>query len=145
MSRSTSGSHHAAVLAAERKSKVMTSASGNGGCGCNQPDQQRLQLLPGKFLGTEWKDIVDKVLMEDAVTHARLLLDDDAFEAPDEIEVRMPLAVYFRFKVEGRSLTGDGGVSCVCTTTPDGVVCKCVGQCNFDACCDADAGTPPIA
>jgi hypothetical protein len=126
----------------------MTSTSGNGGCGCSQPGQRRVQLLPGKVLGAEWKDIVDKVLMEDAAGHARLLLEDDALDAGDEIEIPMPLVVYVRFKRAGNELASDGAVSCVCSTKtdPDGSsVCKCIGQCDFDACCDADAGTPPIA
>jgi hypothetical protein len=126
----------------------MTSTPGAEGCGCSQPTQRRVQLLPGQVLGADWKNIVDKVLMEDAAEHARLLLDDDALEAGDEIEVAMPLVVYVSFKRAGKALASDGAVTCVCSTKtdPDGSsVCKCIGQCNFDACCDADAGTPPIA
>jgi hypothetical protein len=68
--------------------------------------------------------------------------------AGGDVAVRIPMAVYITFPRNGETISAEMGlVGCVCTTTSDesGSVCVCVGACDFDACCDVDAGPPIVA
>ena len=118
-----------------------------GDCGCGHPEQRREQLMAGQVLGSGWKDIVEEVFMKAGAAQARAQLKTQQYSADDEIVVRVPLAVYITYPRNGEDISADKGlVGCVCTTTTDetGSVCVCVGACDFDACCDVDAGSAPI-
>ena len=124
----------------------MTQGTGTGGCGCGHPEQRREQVMAGQVLGDGWKDIVEGVIMKAAAGQARVRMQAQQHSADDDVVVRIPIAVYITFPRGGEGIREDQGlVGCVCTTTTDetGSVCVCVGACDFDACCDVDAG-PPI-
>jgi hypothetical protein len=53
------------------------------------------------------------------------------------------MSAFLRFPHKGKELVEEGLVGCVCTN--DGVVCKCIGQCDFDACCDPPPAGPIVA
>jgi hypothetical protein len=121
----------------------MAQGTGTSDCGCGHPEQRREQVMAGQVLGDGWKDIVGEVLMKAAAGQARVQLEAQQHSADDDVVVRIPMAVYITFPRGGGGIREDEGlVGCVCTTTTDetGSVCVCVGACDFDACCDVDAG-----
>ena len=109
----------------------------SGDCGCG-PALRTRQVGKGKPAGDDWSDIVQRLLRDGAKQardHVKTL--DDPGEGEIEVPVRM--TAFLRYAFKGNRLMGKGLVRCVCTN--DGTVCVCKGQCDFDACCDADAGT----
>jgi hypothetical protein len=109
----------------------------NGGCGCN-PALRTKQVGKGKPAGEDWSPIVQDLLRESAKrAREHLKAQDDPGEG--EIEVPVRITAFFRYGFKGKRLMDKGLVGCVCTN--DGTVCVCRGQCDFDACCDVDAGT----
>ena len=107
-------------------------------CGCG-PALRTKQVGKGKPAGEDWAPIV-RDLLRDTAKQARAhlkSLDDDPGEG--ELEVPVRITAFFRYSFKGRRLMDKGLVGCVCTN--DGEVCVCRGQCDFDACCDVDAGT----
>lgn len=124
----------------------MTTTTETGGCGCG-PEQRREQVLAGQVLGAEWKDIIEEVFMKAGAAQARAQVKAQQHSTGDDVTVRIPMAVYLTFPRDGEDIRADEGlVGCVCTITSDetGEVCVCVGACDFDACCDVDAGSGPI-
>jgi hypothetical protein len=126
----------------------MATASDSSGCGCG-PEQRREQVMAGQILGGGWKDIVEEVFMKAGAAQARAEMKAGLHSAGDDVVVRIPLAVYLTFPRNGETISADEGlVGCVCTTTTDddgSSVCVCIGACDFDACCDVDAGPPIVA
>jgi hypothetical protein len=125
----------------------MAKATDAGDCGCGHPKQRREQVMAGQILGSGWKDIVEEVFMKAGAAQARAQLTAQEQSTDGDVVVRVPMAVYITFPRNGEGISADKGlVGCVCTTTTDesGSVCVCVGACDFDACCDVDAGGAPI-
>jgi hypothetical protein len=117
-----------------------------GDCGCGDSGQRREQVMAGQILGDGWKDIVEQVFMQAGAAQARAQVTAQP-DSSDDVVVRIPMAVYLTFPRGGDGISADQGVvGCVCTTTTDetGSVCVCIGACDFDACCDVDAGVGPI-
>jgi len=109
-------------------------SGGNGG-GCLKTEQ----VNPDRPVGNDWSVIVDSV-RKSAAKQARAHLETQDDPGDGEVEVHIAISAFLRFPHEGTALRDDAGVvRCACTN--DGVVCVCIGQCDFDACCDApDAG-----
>jgi hypothetical protein len=114
-------------------------ASKTDDCGCGGPGLRTEQLLAGQVLGDAWKDIVEDILMTDGAERARAFLRDNLDAGDGDVLVQTNLMVAITYARDDETIGEKGLVSCVCTN--DGVVCKCVGACNFDACCDPDGGT----
>jgi hypothetical protein len=105
-------------------------------------------MMAGQILGDGWKDIVEDVFMKAGAAQARAEMKAGLHSAGGDVAVRIPMAVYITFPRNGETISAEKGlVGCVCTTTSDesGSVCVCVGACDFDACCDVDAGPPIVA
>ena len=121
----------------------MVKATDSGGCGCG-PEQRREQVMAGQVLGDGWKNIVEEVFMKAGAAQARAEMKAGMHSASDDVVVRIPMSVYITFPRNDEAISADEGlVGCVCTTTTDddgSSVCVCVGACDFDACCDVDAG-----
>jgi hypothetical protein len=121
----------------------MAKATDTGDCGCGGSSGRHEQRLAGEVLGDRWKDIVEDILMNEGADRARKFVaaQDDSMDG--DVVVRTSMTIFVTFARDGAEIRADGVVGCVCTN--DGSVCVCRGACDFDACCDVDAGTPPIA
>jgi hypothetical protein len=115
----------------------MAKATDTGDCGCGQSLRTR-QVDPDKPVGNDWTDVVQDIIRDSAEQAlAHLKTHDQGGEG--EVTVPVRITAFVRFPFKDQELDGEGLVGCVCTN--DGSVCVCKGQCDFDACCDVDAGT----
>lgn len=109
----------------------------SGDCGCG-PALRTKQIGRGKPAGEDWSDIVQR-LLKDGAKQARTHIQAQDDPGEGQVEVPVRITAFLRYQFKGKRLMDKGLVGCVCTN--DGVVCVCKGQCDFDACCDVDAGT----
>lgn len=121
----------------------MAKTGETGNCGCGDPERQSEQVLAGQILGDDWKDIVEEIVMKDSAEQARAQLSARESLSDDEIVVEVPMTLYIGFSRAGLNASDGGTVHCVCTHSSDGVICKCIGACNFPSCCDNTPGGPP--
>jgi hypothetical protein len=117
-------------------------ASDTGDCGCGGSALRTEQVMAGQVLGDRWKDIIHEQLMKNGAERARAFLRDNEDAGDGDIVVQTNLTISITYARAADDIEPDGLVSCACTN--DGTVCVCTGACNFDACCDADAGGGPI-
>jgi hypothetical protein len=110
------------------------------GCGCN-PVQTK-QVNPDYPVGSDWTEIVQTIL-QDGGKRAQEHLETLDEPGEGEVVMRVAMSAFLRFPHKGKELTEEGLVGCVCTN--DGVVCVCIGQCDFDACCDPPPAGPIVA
>jgi hypothetical protein len=94
--------------------------------------KQRRHVHHNEPIGTAWKEIIERILLEEgrerAVAQART-------SAGYDVVVRTPITFFVRYTREGDSVAAKGTVDCACVISPD--VCECYGPCpDFPECCD---------
>jgi hypothetical protein len=110
------------------------------GSGCDPLKTKEVD--PDRPVGTDWTKVVRR-LLDDGAKQAQAQLDAQDDVGDGEVVVHVAMSAFIHYPHKGKTLADEGLVRCVCTN--DGEVCVCIGQCDFDACCDPPDAGPIVA